>query len=91
VTIETTQLPAGEVNQFYLVQLQAANGQPPYTWGFVTTAPGTLPPGLTLNNAAGVISGTPTVEGMSTFTIQVTDSDSPPTTASREFSIVIDP
>lgn len=34
---------------------------------------GTLPTGLTINSATGVISGTPTVNGASTFTVRVTD------------------
>jgi Putative Ig domain len=46
-------------------------GTPPYT--FVITS-GSLPPGLTLNPANGVISGTPTASGTYTFIIQVTDA-----------------
>ncbi|GAB3938679.1 hypothetical protein GCM10027614_19210 [Micromonospora vulcania] len=35
---------------------------------------GTLPPGLTLNASTGLLSGTPTTVGSSTFTVRVVDS-----------------
>lgn len=41
-----------------------------YTWSVVE---GSLPAGLTLNNASGVISGTPTSGISSTFTVRATD------------------
>ncbi len=91
VNITTTQLPAGRVNRAYTAQLQAADGLPPYTWGFLTTAPGTLPAGLSLNPATGAITGTPTAQGTSTFTIRVTDSETPPNSDSQELSIVVGP
>jgi hypothetical protein len=68
--ITTTTLSAGEVGAAYSEALAASGGTPPYTW--VVTS-GSLPTGLSLN-AAGVISGTPTTPGTSTFTAQVTDS-----------------
>ncbi len=47
---------------------------------------GALPDGLTLSTA-GAISGTPTVPGSSTFTVQVTDEAA--ATHSRAFTIVV--
>jgi len=51
---------------------------------------GTLPPGLTLSKE-GVISGTPTSVGTSSFTVRVTDSASPAQTADKAFQIKVDP
>ncbi|MBD1210771.1 MAG: putative Ig domain-containing protein, partial [Ignavibacteria bacterium] len=47
-----------------------ANGFPAPTF---SVASGTLPPGLTLNAVTGVLSGTPTLGGNYTFTIQATN------------------
>jgi hypothetical protein len=50
--------------------LVASGGTAPYSWSVTT---GTLPAGLTLSSA-GVLSGTPTMAGTSTFTVQAKDS-----------------
>ncbi|MGH3132923.1 MAG: putative Ig domain-containing protein, partial [Gaiellaceae bacterium] len=63
-------LPDGTQRDFYSVTLAATGGDPPYTWSHVS---GNLPRGLTLS-PSGVISGTPTKRGNSTFTLRVTDS-----------------
>ena len=74
LTITTRTLAPGTVNQSYSFQLQASFGTPPYTWSIVS---GSLPPGLGLNNSTGVISGSPTVVGTTTFSVQVKDSATP--------------
>src|SRR4029077_18077283 len=57
----------------YFAQLNAANGTPPYNgW---TVAGGALPPGLTLDAAAGTITGTPTTSTGSPFSFTVTVKD----------------
>lgn len=63
--------PSGVVAVPYNHGLSASGGTPPYT--FAITA-GALPPGLSLDSAAGNITGTPTVFGVFSFTVQVTDS-----------------
>jgi hypothetical protein len=52
-------------------------------------ASGTLPAGLTLAPSTGVISGTPTSAGSSTFTVKVTDGGSPAQTKSASTSITV--
>ena len=92
VQITTTTLPNGQVNVPYSQTLEAVDGEKPYTW---TVIAGVLPDGSgttkpRLNSATGVISGTPTLAGSRTFTIQVADNDSPPTTDTVELTIEID-
>jgi hypothetical protein len=55
-----------QVNAAYSSALPAAGGTPPYTFSLVS---GSLPPGLTLAPATGVITGTPTAAGMSPFNL----------------------
>ncbi len=62
--------PAGQVGVSYSNQLTVTNGTAPFSWSVST---GTLPAGLTLNASTGLLSGTPTTAGSSTFTVQVVD------------------
>jgi Putative Ig domain len=80
-------LPDGNVGAAYSQTLQATGGLKPYSWAVTV---GSLPAGLTMD-ASGAISGTPTTTGTSTFTVQVTDSQTPPAqSAPVQFSITID-
>ncbi len=54
----------------YSQTIAGSGGTSPYTFGVTS---GALPPGLTLT-AAGLLSGTPTSAGTSTFTIRGTDA-----------------
>jgi hypothetical protein len=71
LTITTTTLPDAAVGVAYSQTLTATGGAAPLSW-LITS--GTLPAGLTLATATGVISGTPTNVGTLTFTVQVTDA-----------------
>ena len=73
LTITTSVLPSVTVGAAYSQALQAAGGVAPYSWSVTS---GQLPAGLPIS-AAGVISGTPTTNGTSTFTVTVSDSSSP--------------
>jgi hypothetical protein len=61
--------PDGVVGVPYRAQLQATGGAPPYSW----RASG-LPPGLSINPASGVLSGTPSALGNYATAFTVTDS-----------------
>lgn len=64
----------GALGKPYSQPLTASGGTGSYTW---SVSAGTLPPGLTLSPATGVISGTPTALGQSTFTVHVADAGPP--------------
>jgi len=86
VSIATTSAPSTTAGGSYDFGLQASNGTAPFTWTLVS---GTLPPGIQLLSAVGLLVGTPTTAGSYTFTVQVTDSTN--TTAQATFTIVVSP
>ena len=64
---------SGTVGTAYTaVTFTAAGGSAPYTY----TVAGSLPAGLTLNPSSGVLSGTPTTAGTSSFMIHAVDASS---------------
>ena len=87
-------LPGGSLGASYSATLAATGGTAPYTWSLSS---GTLPGGLQLCTSAGTtctITGTPPANGsggLSTFTIQVADSESPAVTCAKSFTISISP
>ena len=85
LAITTSSLTGGSVNVPYTASLAASGGVPPYTWSITS---GSLPTGLTLSSS-GFISGTPTTQGTSTFTVQVSDSQATPATATATLSLAI--
>jgi hypothetical protein len=82
LTVTTTSLPDAVQNTAYFVTLAANGGIPPYRWSL---ASGTLPPGLGLSTG-GVISGTPTTPGTSSFIVGVTDGQQ---SATQALSLVV--
>ncbi len=86
LTIATSSLPSGTKSTSYSNALQASGGTTPYAWSITA---GSLPAGLTLTPATGLISGTPTATGTATFTATVTDAGSPVQTKSASLSIVV--
>jgi hypothetical protein len=85
-TITTTTLPQGRLSTPYSATLHASGGVQPYTWRI---AAGALPPGLSLNSSTGTISGTPTKVANFSFTVGVSDSQTPAQTASRALTLKV--
>jgi hypothetical protein len=85
LAVSTASLPDGTVGTPYSQPLAATGGTAPYTW---VVASGALPAGLALGSD-GMISGTPTAAGPSSFTVRVTDSAAPAATASHDFSVTV--
>lgn len=88
LTIVTATMPKGLVGKsYYFGGVYAAGGTPGYHYAVVQ---GKLPKGLKLAHGTGLITGTPTVAGTTSFTVQATDSGgSAPVT--RAESITISP
>jgi putative Ig domain-containing protein len=86
LSITTTSLPNGSVGQAYNQSVQATGGTGALTWSIVA---GTLPQNLSLNPTTGVISGTPTAAGTSSFTVRVADTGGQ--AATQALSILINP
>ena len=63
--------PTGRVGNGYAYELTTWGGEAPFSFAVVA---GALPPGLSLNTASGVISGTPTAAG--SFYAQIAAQDS---------------
>lgn len=82
-TITTTSLSNGTAEAAYSTTL-LAEGTAPITW---SVTGGSLPEGLSLDASTGVISGTPTAEGGSTFTVTAANAYG---SDSREFTLNID-
>jgi hypothetical protein len=85
-TITTTSLPDGTVGEAYNQPVHASGGTGALTWSIDV---GTLPQDLSLNPTTGVISGTPTVAGTSSFTVRVADTVGQ--TDTQALSILINP
>ena len=85
LSVSTTSLPNATQSAAYNQSLAAVGGTAPYSWSILS---GTLPSALTLS-PDGQLSGTPTILGTSTFTVQVTDSGVPAQTATQALSITV--
>ncbi len=70
ITLQPNTLPPATQGTFYSQTITAVGGNAPYTFSLLS---GSLPAGLSISSA-GVLSGTPTGSGSSTFQIQATDS-----------------
>lgn len=82
-TITTASLSNGTAEAVYSTTL-LAEGTAPITW---SVTGGSLPEGLSLDASTGMISGTPTAEGVSTFTVTAANAYG---SDSREFTLNID-
>jgi type 1 fimbria pilin len=73
----TTSLPPANVGVYYQEVVYFAGGVAPYTCSIIDGT--SLPAGLNISTvgATCLISGTPTILGTGTFTLEVTDSSKP--------------
>jgi hypothetical protein len=81
-------LPAITIGSAYIGSLQGAGGVPPYTW---TISKGSLPQGLSLSSGgsfSGSVNSTDQATNY-TFAVKVTDSNSPPSTASKSMTLPV--
>ena len=88
LTITTTSLPDGTVNQPYATALGGSGGITPYTWSLAAGSP-PLPAGLFLDPATGTITGTPTALGTTTPIFRLEDSSSPANAVQKPLTITI--
>jgi len=88
LAISETSLPNGRQGHAYLANISPLLGAPSYTWQVTS---GNMPPGITLQQNAGIASlqGTPSTPGSYTFTLQVSDSGSPVQKVTRQFTVNI--
>lgn len=84
-SITTPSLSDATQNQSYTQPINATGGTSPYTWA---VSSGNLPAGLSLSST-GIVSGTPTATGTSTFTVKIEDSSSPKKSATKQLSVVV--
>ena len=87
LTITTSSLPGGTVNQPYSTSISGSGGKTPYTW-VVTPA---LPANLSLDATTGAITGTPVTEGTSSLTVTLLDSSSPQQVVQESLTLTINP
>lgn len=89
ITVSPATLPTPVLGVAYSQTISVSGGTPPYTFSISS---GALPPGLTLSATGGsqaVISGTPTANGLFSFTISVIDANNCP--GSRAYSLQLGP
>jgi len=88
LAVTTTSLPDSVLTQAYNAQLTAAGGVAPYTWAITA---GSLPAGLALDPATGIISGIPNgAAGTSSFTVTVSDNSyTSPLSAPQNLSVTV--
>ncbi len=87
LSITTASLPGGNYGSAYSATVNASGGKAPFSWSI---SAGSLTPGLSLgssNSRSVTISGTPTAQTNSNFTIKIADSTG--ATATQPLAIAI--
>jgi hypothetical protein len=86
LALATASLPVAVVGSPYDTQLVATGGVGSYGWSL---SQGSLPAGLALNAATGLISGTPTAVGTHSVTVAASDPGPPVQNASGALAITV--
>jgi hypothetical protein len=86
LTITTATLAPAKFGAAYSQTLTATGGTAPLVWSLPSGS--ALPGGLSLSSS-GVISGTSSVAGTFSFSVQVADTSSPQQVATRSFSLTV--
>ena len=89
IALTPATLPGATLATAYSQTLTASGGIAPYTYAVTS---GTLPTGMSLNATTGVLSGTPTALGSSTFTVRATDSSTgtgAPYSGTRSYTLTV--
>lgn len=81
-------LPAGALATAYSAALTRTGGAPPFAWSI---SAGALPAGLSIDVATGLITGTPTTGGSSSFTVRVESDDGQVQTSAQTVNVAADP
>ncbi|TDU70794.1 putative Ig domain-containing protein [Prosthecobacter fusiformis] len=84
ITMSPSSFSNGTLGLNYTATVSANTGTPPHTF---TVASGSLPAGLSLNSASGVISGMPTTAATATLTMRATDANG--CTGTRAYTLKI--
>lgn len=86
LSITNPALPNGQVGTSYSQSIAISGGTTPY---FCSLTSGALPDGLNLNVNGCTVTGTPTTNGTSVFTVAVKDSSSPILNATGQQTLTI--
>lgn len=79
-------LPKAILTANYQGKVGVAGGVSPWKWEIIA---GSLPPGLNLDPVKGTLTGVPTAPGLYRFAVEVSDSDDPPETRTRQFTLTV--
>lgn len=89
ITTPPSGFPVATQGVGYSVRLSGAGGGPPYFWTLIS---GALPPGLSLDQASGLISGNPSAPGIYGFTVSAVEFGGvTPATASVTITVAAPP
>lgn len=86
LTLQSDQIAVAQVDQEYEGQLDAAGGIAPYSFHVPGTS--SLPPGLLLDPATGLVSGRPAFLGTFTFSVEVRDASGRSTVSDVTIEII---
>ena len=86
VKISTKALTEAALGKPYSDSLEASGGTGAFTW---SVSGGSLPPGLSLDPASGMISGTPTTRGTFSFTVHLADAGPPTQFATAKLTLKV--